>query len=86
MILLSNNTPNLDLHGIDREYAKILINGFIKDNYQMRNKNVLIIHGIGAGILRKITQETLKTNKLVENYKIDNFNTGVTIVTIKKKS
>lgn len=82
--MLYDNLPTLDLHGIDRDYARILINDFINDNYKIKNKKVVIIHGIGTGIIRKTTQEVLKKNNLVENYKIDNFNPGMTIVEIKK--
>ena len=84
MMILSN-TPKLDLHGFDRNYAKMLIEEFISDNYKMKNYQVLIVHGNGTGILRKITQETLRQNKYVEEYKIDNFNSGCTIVKIKNK-
>ena len=80
-----SNLPSLDLHGIDRDYAKILINDFINDNYNIKNTRVIIIHGIGTGIIRKVTQEVLKKNKLVEGYKIDNFNPGMTVVNIIKK-
>lgn len=80
-----NNLETLDLHGTDREYAKILINDFINDNYKVNNTKVVIIHGIGTGIIRKTTQETLKKNKLVKEFKIDNFNPGMTIVEIIKK-
>ncbi len=85
MIQLYSNLPSLDLHGIDRDYARILINDFIKDNYNIKNRQVIIIHGIGSGIIRKTTQETLRKNRLVENYKIDNFNAGITLVSILKK-
>lgn len=85
MIQLYNNLPTLDLHGIDRDYARILINDFINDNYNIKNYRVIIVHGVGAGIIRKTTQEILKRNKHVENYKIDNFNEGQTIVDIKKQ-
>ena len=85
MIPLYKNAPSLDLHGLDRDYARILINDFIADHYKIGTKQVIIIHGNGAGILKKTTQNTLKNNKKVENYKIDNFNSGTTIVTIKKK-
>lgn len=83
MISLYSNLPSLDLHGIDRDYARILINDFIKDNYILKMRKVIIIHGNGTGIIKKTTQETLRRNKLVEEYKIDNFNTGMTIVTLK---
>ena len=86
MMTLYSNLPSLDLHGIDRDYAKILINDFIRDNYNIKNTKVVIIHGIGTGIIRKTTQETLKRNKLVDEYKIDNFNPGITIVYIKDKN
>ena len=86
MIQLYSTLPSLDLHGYDRDYARISINDFIRDNYNIGNKNVIIIHGNGSGIIKKTTQETLKRNKLVEEYKIDNFNTGMTIVRIREKS
>lgn len=86
MMTLYKNAPQLDLHGFDRDYARIIINEFINDNYKMGNSLVLIIHGNGAGILRKITQETLGKNRLVISYKIDNFNAGETIVQIKQKN
>ena len=85
MITLYSTLPHLDLHGLDRDYARILINEFIYDNYRIKERQVIIIHGIGTGIIRKTTQETLKRNKYVESYKIDNFNSGSTIVTIKTK-
>lgn len=84
MLTLYSNIPSLDLHGIDRDYARILINEFISDNYKMKNLHVAIVHGNGTGIIKRTTQETLKYNKLVEEYKIDNFNAGMTIVTLRK--
>lgn len=84
-MVLYNNLPQIDLHGFDSDYARIVINDFIRDSYIQRNQCVLIIHGNGTGILRKTTQETLKRNKLVDSYKLDNFNSGTTIVNIKKK-
>ncbi len=81
---LYENYPKLDLHGLDRDYARILINDFVSDNYKMKKDVIIIIHGNGTGILKKTTQETLKNNKLVSNFKIDNFNAGQTIVTLKR--
>ena len=85
MITLYSNLPHLDLHGLDRDYARILINEFIYDNYRQQKLKVIIVHGIGTGIIRKTTQETLKKNKYVDSYKIDNFNSGSTIVNIRQK-
>ena len=86
MITLYSQLPTLDLHGYDRDYARIAINDFIEDNYKIKNTKVIIIHGNGSGIIKKTTQNTLKSNKHVETYKIDNFNSGMTIVRIRKKA
>ena len=83
MINLYSNLPSLDLHGYDRDYARIMINEFIEDNYKIKHKKVIIIHGIGTGILRKTTHDVLRKNKYVKEYKIDNFNSGTTIVEIE---
>ena len=77
--------PTLDLHGYDREYARIAIDEFIYDNYKIKNQKVVIIHGNGTGIIKKVTGEVLKRNKYVEEYKIDNFNSGMTVVRIRKR-
>lgn len=86
MIKPYNYLPSLDLHGIDSEYAKILINDFINDNYKLKEKRVIIIHGNGQGIIKKATQTILKNNKLVKEFKIDNFNNGMTIVDLDIKN
>ena len=69
---------------MDRDYARILIQDFIRDNYNLKNDKVVIIHGVGTGIIRKLTQDTLKKMSIVDSYKIDNFNVGMTIVTLRK--
>lgn len=83
MITLFSNCPTLDLHGESSDYARFAINDFINDNYKLKNEYVVIIHGKGSGILKKTTQAVLRENKLVEEYKIDNFNDGQTIVKIR---
>ena len=85
MVNLYSNLPTLDLHGIDRDYARILVNDFIRDNYSIKNTKVVIIHGNGLGIIKKVVQDTLKLNKMVKDFYIDNFNDGETIVNIRKK-
>lgn len=84
MMSLYDHLPTLDLHGIDRDYARILINDFIRDHYKIRTEQVVIVHGNGTGIIKKVTQETLRKNKYVDEYKINNFNAGMTVVKLKK--
>ena len=54
------------------------------DCLALRYSEVMIIHGIGTGALKGEVHELLKHLKFVENYKLDNFNSGVTIVKLKK--
>ena len=81
-IIFINNLPTLDLHGFDRQTAKVAIDDFINDNIKMKNNFIVIIHGIGSGILKDTTQRTLAINKKVIEYKIYPFNVGCTIVKI----
>ena len=82
-IIFIDNYPKIDLHGLDRETARVEVNDFIRDNMKLKNDIVLIIHGIGNGILRKETHETLRKNKNVIEYKTFYNNLGTTIVKIK---
>lgn len=84
-IIFIDSLPTLDLHGFDRDYAKLKINEFINDNYIMGNVNVVIVHGIGSGMIKKITHDTLRMNKKVVDYKIFIGNVGCTIVLLQHK-
>jgi DNA mismatch repair protein MutS2 len=81
--IFTNHLPSLDLHGYDRETARVAINDFIRDNIKMKNDKIIIVHGKGTGVLRKTTHETLSKNKSVEEFQIDFFNEGSTIVRVK---
>ena len=59
-LLFIDNLPTLDLHGFDRETARVTINDFINDNKKLKNNFIVIIHGIGSGVLKNVTQDTLK--------------------------
>lgn len=80
MLRLYKNCPTLDLHGETGDIAKILVKDFIYDNYRLKSRYIIIIHGIGKGIVKKRIYEELKIDKYVKNYKQDNFNPGATIV------
>ena len=43
MTNLYSRCPTLDLHGFDRDYARIMINDFIRDCYIMKEKKVVIL-------------------------------------------
>ena len=72
--------PKIDLHGYDRDSARVAVNDFIMENLILKNEIIVIIHGIGTGIIKHEVHETLGHNKNVLEYKLDNFNSGCTIV------
>lgn len=76
----NSNVPSIDLHGETSDIGLVLVKEFITDNYKLRNKKIVIIHGIGEGIIKKMVYKELKTNKLVKDFNIDPFNIGTTIV------
>lgn len=78
-----SNLPSIDLHGYDSASAELAINDFILENLKLRNRDFVIIHGIGSGILKKTTHNTLKKSKYVLDYKVCYNNVGSTIVRIK---
>lgn len=82
-VIFTNNLPKLDLHGYDRETARVMIEDYIKDNQKQKINIFIIIHGVGSGILKNATHQTLSKSKNVIGFKLDNFNNGCTIVEIK---
>lgn len=75
--------PKIDLHGYDRDSARVAVNDFVSENLILGNNTIVIIHGIGMGIIKNEVHETLKNNKSVLEYKTGNFNNGCTIVKLK---
>ena len=77
--------PKIDLHGYDRDSARVMVNDFIDEAYYLNFDKVVIIHGIGSGILKEVVSDTLRRNKKVESYNIVGSNVGCTLVKIMKK-
>ncbi len=82
-VIFIDSLPKLDLHGYDRDSARVAINDFIKDNQKMGNEVVLIVHGIGTGIIRETCVLTLNHNKNVVDFKSAYGNRGCMLVQIK---
>ena len=75
--------PRIDLHGYDRDSARVAVNDFVEENIILGNETIVIIHGIGSGIVKNEVHGALKNNKNVVEYKTDTFNSGCTIVKLK---
>lgn len=84
-IIFIESFPSLDLHGCDRDYARLKINEFVDDNVVIGNEFLVVVHGIGTGVLMGVTSDTLKKNKKVIEYQLFRGNAGCTIVKIVKK-
>lgn len=80
------NYPHIDLHGYDRDTAVMMVDDFINENIILGNKTIVVIHGKGQGILKENIHCFLKKSRKVEEFKVDNFNPGITIVKINKKN
>lgn len=78
-----DNVPSLDLHGEFRFSARVLVKEFIYDNYVLKNKRILIIHGVGTGAIKEEVYSVLKNDKRVESYHLNHYNQGCTVVYLK---
>ena len=79
------NLPTIDLHGFDRDGARVATNDFVDEAVLMGWGEVVIVHGIGSGIVKMAVQEALFRNKKVVNYHVYGGNVGCTIVQIRKR-
>ena len=61
-----NILPSIDVHGFTRETVYVPVSDFINDNIKLRNKKIVIIHGIGYGILRDEINRRFKRDKRVK--------------------
>ncbi len=84
-MLVTSKSPKLDLHGEPTSMVGVLVNQFIYDNYLIKNKTLIIIHGKSTNILTKEVHKVLKKNPYVKEYKLNNWNLGETLVEIKEK-
>ncbi len=82
-VIFIDDLPKLDLHGLDRDAAKLYIREFINDNKKMKNDIIVIVHGIGQGILKKATHDYLRIDKNVLIFQTYYNNVGCTIVRLK---
>lgn len=82
-VIFVNDLPSIDLHGLDRDTARVKVLEFIKDNKVMKNDIICIVHGVGSGIVKSEVHNTLKKSKDVVDFKLFYNNTGCTIAKIK---
>ena len=84
--MVLNKYPKIDVHGETTETVVFVVQDFIKDNYKMKNKYIVVIHGKGRGALKRKVHEILKQDKLVANFELDAMNIGQTLIELKKNN
>lgn len=77
--------PKLDLHGTTRDLVFSLVNEFINDNIKLNNKNIVIVHGIGEGIVKKELYDNFFKDKRVISLKVMINNPGSSIIKLNLK-
>lgn len=82
-VIFTNDLPSIDLHGLDKDTARVKTLEFINDNIVMKNEIVCVVHGIGSGIVKNEIHRVLAKNKNVLDYKLFYNNVGCTIVKLK---
>ncbi|WOO88144.1 Smr/MutS family protein [Mollicutes bacterium LVI A0039] len=79
----------LDIHNKTASEAQILVKGFIRERFELRDYNILIIHGFGQSIMRGVVWSECEKNKLVDKYELAPPRLGgggVTYIELKKKT
>lgn len=84
-VINRDSLPRLDLHGETKDCARILVEEFLEYNYMLGQLELVIIHGIGEGILKKEVHKVLKNSKKVIEFGLDMFNPGCTLVRLGAK-
>lgn len=84
--MVLNKYSKIDVHGETTETVVFVVQDFIKDNYKMKNKYIVVIHGKGSGALKRKVHEILKQDKLVANFELDAMNIGQTLIELKKNN
>lgn len=79
-------SPEINLLGLTVDEAIPIIDKYLDDCYMAKLSPVRIVHGKGTGALRNSIHHYLKTNKLVDNFRLGTFGEGemgVTVVSLK---
>ena len=80
--------PEINVLGLTVSEAIQIIDKYIDDCFIAKLSPVCIVHGKGTGALRKGIHQYLKTNKIVDNFRLGTFGEGemgVTVVSLKIK-
>lgn len=75
--------PSIDLHGYDRDSARVMVNDFVDEAILMGYDKIVIVHGIGSGILKESVRDTLSRRRDIIKYYVVPTNIGCTMVEVR---
>lgn len=78
----------LDIHNKTQSEAQIIVKAFIRERFELRDYNILIVHGFGQMIMRNVVWSICENSKYVEKYELAPPRLGgggVTYITLNKK-
>lgn len=78
--IFTSKSPSIDLHGERPETLELIVNDFINYNIILGNEYISMVHGKGMGVIKKALDDILKKHPKVLDFKLNNWNTGETIV------
>lgn len=81
-------SPEINLLGLTVDEAIPIVDKYLDDCFMAKLSPVRIVHGKGTGALRNGIHKFLKTNKLVDSFRLGTFGEGemgVTVVNLKIK-
>ena len=73
---------SIDLHGLDLAESLLLVDRFLADCIYKHEKQVMIIHGNGEGVLKQGIRQFLSNNSMVVSYRPGGYGEGYDGVTI----
>lgn len=79
----------LDIHNKTQSEAQIIVKGFIRERYEMRDYHILIVHGFGQMIMRNVVWSICENSKYVDKYELAPPRLGgggVTYIELKRKT
>ena len=75
-------SPEINLIGKTSDEAIFLLDKYVDDAYIAHLPYIRIIHGRGAGVLKKAVNEYCRKSPIIKNYRLGDFGEGGDGVTI----
>ncbi len=82
---MAGNAPEVDLHGLDLNEARAVLERFIDVEYLSGSEVIHIVHGNGTGALRESVRRTLEKDERVVFHRPGVAAMGASVYAVLKK-